>query len=262
MVLVALVQPVLAGIDIGEILVGLVALIFVIIRQLLEANKNAGINRPKPPVVPQPQPQPQNPNKAPAPAAGQQADALRTQVEEFLRRAGRPVQPNQPRLQSGQTSPIEVLITPVSPEQRTIGQPLRQAEWRQTPSSSAAPPQSAAGTEKARNDARGRKYRKRKSVAEHVAEQVTSRAENLAAQASKLGQRIAAEDQQFDTQIKAKFDHSVGTLGDGESSATAEQTPPTADSPAAQLASMLANPGGIRQAVLVNEILRRPSDRW
>ena len=259
MVIVALVQPVLSGVDIGEILVGFVALIFVIIRQLLEANKNAGVNRPKPPVVPQPQPQ--NPNKAPAPAAGQQADPLRAQVEEFLRRAGRPAQPNQPRPQSAPASPIEVLLTPVPPEQRTIGQPLRQADWRQIPSSSASP-QSAAGTEKARNDARGRKYRKRKSVAEHVAEQVTSRAENLAAQASKLGQRIAAEDQQFDTQIKAKFDHSVGTLGDGESSATAEQSSATADTPAAQLASMLANPGGIRQAVLVNEILRRPSDRW
>src|SRR5204863_4406928 len=124
--------------------------------------------RPKSPVVPQPQPQ--NPNKAPAPAAGQQADPLRAQVEEFLRRAGRPVQPNQPRPQSGQTSPIEVLMTQVPPEQRTIGQPLRQAEWRQTPSSSAAAPQSAAGTERARNAARGGKSRKRKSVAEHVAE--------------------------------------------------------------------------------------------
>jgi hypothetical protein len=261
MVIVALVQPVLAGIDIGEILVGLVALIFVIIRQLLEANKNAGVNRPKPPVVPQPQLQ--NPNKAPAPAAGQQADPLRAQVEEFLRRAGRPAQPNQPRPQSANASSIEVLVSPVlPPEQRTIGQPLRQAEWRQTPSSSAAPPQSAAGTERARNAARGGKSRKRKSVAEHVAEQVSSRAENLAAQASKLGQRIAAEDQQFDTQIKAKFDHAVGTLGGGESSETAEQSSPTANTPAAQLASMLANPGGIRQAVLVNEILRRPSDRW
>jgi hypothetical protein len=99
-------------------------------------------------------------------------------------------------------------------------------------------------------------------VAEHVAEQVTSRAENLASKASKLGQRIAAEDRQFDTKLKAKFDHTVGTLGDSDSSTTAEPTPPPSDSPAAQLAAMLANPGGIRQAVLINEILHRPSDRW
>src|SRR3954467_7856747 len=237
MTIVALVQPVLAGIDIGEILVGLVALIFVIIRQLLEANRNAGMNRPKAPVVPPPQPQ--NPNKAPGPIAGQQADPLRAQVEEFLRRAGRPAQPNQPRPQSAQASPIEVLLTPVPAEQRTIGQPLRQAEWRQTPASAAAPPQSAAGTERARNAARS-KSRKRKSVAEHVAEQVTSRAENLGAQASKLGQRIAAEDQQFDTKIKAKFDHAVGTLGGSESTANAEQIFPSSNTPAGQLAEMLA----------------------
>jgi hypothetical protein len=255
MIIVAFVQPVLA-VDIGELLVGLVALIFVIIRQLFEANKNANANRAKPPVIPQPQ----NPNKAPGPVAGQQADPLRAQVEEFLRRAGRPPQQNQPRPQSGPASQIEVLLTPVQPEQRTMGQPLRQAEWRQTPASVAAPPQSAAGTERARNAARN-KPRKRKSVAEHVAEQVTSRAESLGAQASKLGQRIAAEDQQFDTQIKAKFDHAVGTLG-GSGSTSTEQSPLSADTPAAQLAAMLANPGGIRQAVLVNEILRRPSDRW
>src|SRR3954469_11238736 len=153
MVHVALVQPLLA-VDIGEVLVGLVALIFVIIRQLLEANKNAGVNRAKPPVAPQPLAQ--NPNKAPA-AAGQQADPLRAQVEEFLRRAGGPAQQNQPRPQPGQVSQIEMLIKPSQPpEQRSIGQPLRQAEWRQTPASSAAAPQSAAGTERARNARAGK----------------------------------------------------------------------------------------------------------
>jgi hypothetical protein len=99
-------------------------------------------------------------------------------------------------------------------------------------------------------------------VAEHVAEQVVARAENLATHASKLGQRIVAEDQQFDTQIKSKFDHKVGTLAGSELSEPAQPTPPSTDTPAAQIAAMLANPGGIRQAVLLNEILRRPSDRW
>src|SRR4029079_7363971 len=135
MIIVAFVQPVLA-VDIGEVLVGLVALIFVIIRQLYEANKNAGAHRAKPPAIPQPQPQ--NPNKAPGPAAGQQADPLRAQVEEFLRRAGQASQQNQPRPQLGPVSQIEVLVKPSQPpEQRLLGQPLRQADWRQTPSSSA-----------------------------------------------------------------------------------------------------------------------------
>src|SRR3954471_10830930 len=221
MVVVAFVQPLLA-LDVGQIVVGRIALVLVIVRQLLEANKNAGVKR-APQPLPQP-PQQQNPNKAPGPVAGQQADPLRAQVEEFLRRAGQAAQQNPPRPQPGPVSQIEMLVNPPQPpDPRIIGQPLRQAEWRQTPSSSTSP-QSAAGTEKARNAARGAKSRKRKSVAEHVAEQVTSRAENLANQASKLGQRIVAEDRQFDTQIKAKFDHAIGTLVGSESSATGQPT--------------------------------------
>jgi hypothetical protein len=258
MVVVAFVQPVLA-LDIGEIVVGLIALVLVIIRQLVEANKNAGVNRAKPPVVPQSQLQ--QGNRAPAPAAGQQADPLRTQVEEFLRRAGRPAEQNPRRPPPAPTSQIEMLVKPLQPpDQRIIGQPLKQAEWRQTPSSSASP-QSAVGTEKARNVSTG-KSRKRKSVAEHVSEQVTARAENLAAHASKLGQRIVAEDAQFDVQLKSKFDHTLGTLGGSQDSGAAAPTPQSSDTPAAQLAAMLANPSGIRQAVIANEILRRPSDRW
>jgi hypothetical protein len=155
-----------------------------------------------------------------------------------------------------------MLVKPKEPdEQRTIGQPLRQADWRQTPASVAAAPQSAAGTERARNATRG-KSRKRTSVAEHVAEQVTSRANSLGAKASKLGQRIANEDQQFDTKIKAKFDHTIGTLGGSDAPIAVEQISPSNDSLAVQLVAMLANPTGVQQAVLVNEILRRPSDRW
>jgi hypothetical protein len=94
-----------------------------------------------------------------------------------------------------------------------------------------------------------------------VAEQVASRSESLARNASKLGQRIVAEDEQFDVQLKAKFDHSLGRLS--ESAATSEPVlQPVNDTPAGQIAAMLANPEGVRQAVILNEILRRPSDRW
>jgi hypothetical protein len=99
-------------------------------------------------------------------------------------------------------------------------------------------------------------------VAEHVAEQVASRSQSLAEKTAQLGQRIVTEDQQFDTQLKAKFDHAVGTLT-GIPLAPAEQPAPRpVDTPARQIATMLANPDGVRQAVLLNEILRRPSDRW
>jgi hypothetical protein len=37
---------------------------------------------------------------------------------------------------------------------------------------------------------------------------------------------------------------------------------PVDNSPVGQIAAMLASPGGVRQAMVINEILRRPSDRW
>ncbi len=257
MVVLAFIQPLLA-VDVGEIIVGLIALIIVIIRQLVEANRAAGAKRAKPPVAPEMLPQ--EPAKPPAPAGGQQADPLRAQVEEFLRRASRPAEQSQPERQSEPARPSEVLVNPTSPrEARTIGEPLQQASWRQTPSPPTAPLPSAA-SERPRSP-RG-KPRKRKSVAEHVAERVSSRAENLARQTSKLGQRIVAEDEQFDVQLKSKFDHKLGTLASSESAASAESAAPGVPSPAAELAALLANPAGIRQAVLISEILRRPTDRW
>jgi hypothetical protein len=154
---------------------------------------------------------------------------------------------------------IEVLVDPSqTPDPRKIGQPLKQADWRKAAPDRTKP---AASGNKNRTTRGAGKQRRRQSVAEHVAEQVTSHTRNLADQASRLGQRIVAEDEQFDVQLKAKFDHTVGTLT-GTATPASEQTPPPADSPAAQLAAMLANPGGIRQAVLLNEIMRRPADRW
>jgi len=68
--------------------------------------------------------------------------------------------------------------------------------------------------------------------------------------------------QLFDVQLKSKFDHAVGTLAGTGSAAAGEAIAVGPDTPAAQLAAMLRDPQGIRQAVLVNEILRRPSERW
>jgi hypothetical protein len=79
-----------------------------------------------------------------------------------------------------------------------------------------------------------------------------------------LGQRIIEDDAQFDVQLKAKFDHTVGSLT-GSAVTAAEQAAAAAsaaETPAAQIAAMLATPEGVRQAIIVNEILRRPTDRW
>src|SRR6185369_16873905 len=78
------------------------------------------------------------------------------------------------------------------------------------------------------------------AVSQHVAEHVIASSRVLAEKSSQLGQRIVAEDQQFDQQIKAKFDRSIGTLAANraEAEAAASAIPP-ATSPAAQIAAML-----------------------
>jgi hypothetical protein len=263
--IVAALQVVLA--DIGQIVIGIIALIFLVIRQLIEANKAAGAPRVRPPVPPPGQPQPGG--KGAVPMAGQQADPLRAQVEEFLRRAGRPVDQGQqrPPQRPADQSPVRRNESEDEPSRlaadRAMGQPLRQAAWRATPAATApTPPTPPIKINDKSRSQRGSGKRRRQSVAEHVAEQVTAHTQNMAQKASRLGDRIVAEDQQFDVQLKAKFDHTVGTLAGSAVPSTAEQTPPPNDSPAAQLATLLANPSSMQQAVLVNEILRRPSDRW
>jgi hypothetical protein len=261
------VAPPLILADIFELLgslVGLLVLVMWVIRQIVEANKQAGPPKGQPAAAPQPpqgQPQPARP-----PQVGQQADPLRNQVEDFLRRAGRVRQGNQqgpapPRGRQVGASEIEVLVDDAAAprERRPLAEPFRPVE--QTTASSA--PQPVTAPRKSRPPRQPAASR-RETVAEHVADNVTAHSRALADQTSRLGQRIIEEDHQFDVQLKAKFDHTVGTLT-GSDVAAAEQAATAAQEasrPAAQIASLLANPDGMRQAIVVNEILRRPMDRW
>jgi len=96
---------------------------------------------------------------------------------------------------------------------------------------------------------------------------------NFARRASQLGDRVAQADEQLDQRLHQVFDHEVSRLAGspGESAAAPgveEPTspedrlgtmPPTA---AAGLAALLSNAQSVRQAIVINEILRRPEDRW
>ncbi|MCI0332679.1 MAG: hypothetical protein L0228_05605 [Planctomycetes bacterium] len=247
--------------EIGEIIGGLVALIGLIawiIQRIAEANKAM---QPRPPRAAAPPP----PAVAAGGArpAGQQADPLRNQVEEFLRRAGQAKQqPNQdvgqPRRPAQAAREIEVLLDdePSQPQRRPVGAPLRPMESR--PVANVPPVVTPADKRPAR---RSVVPRKRKSLAERAEERAAARTQSIARQVSHLGQRIIAEDAQFDVQLKAKFDHAVGTLAESTVPST-ELVPVAPDTPAAQIAAMLANPDGVRQAIVLNEVLRRPTDRW
>ena len=258
----ALVQPLLA-VDFMQVAIPLVVMFLAVMKFLFDANKKAGAQREDGPAMPQ-QPQPQPAMQKPVPAGGQQADQLRTQVEEFLRRAGRPPQGGQPQQpqhprQPRPASEIDVLLDDASrsPARRSFAESIRSSESRQPPT--AKPSVANADKRPAR---RSVVPKQRETLAERAVVREATRLSKLPKQPPHLGQRIIEDDEQFDIQLKAKFAHTVGTLAESGSQPQSPGAAPPRDTPAAQIAAMLANPDGVRQAVIINEILHRPSDRW
>jgi hypothetical protein len=244
-------QPLLA--DIGELLGAIItlgAIIFWVIQKIAEANK-AVQRRPVRPAAPAARAAAQGGRQP----GGQQADPLRNQVEEFLRRANQGNPPRQAgapaRKPPAPVREIELLVDEVQPQttRQTISAPLPPVGAQRTIPS-------LADRQQARRQA---PPSKRKSLAEEADERAAARSKSIAQKVSHLGERIISEDRQFDDQLKAKFDHAVGTLA---AETVRESAPDPRDSPAAQIATMLANPDGVRQAIVLNEILSRPTDRW
>jgi hypothetical protein len=89
---------------------------------------------------------------------------------------------------------------------------------------------------------------------------------HLAEQAAHLGHKIAQTDERAADRVHQKFDHPLGTLASkgGASAAPPQETPGVApkDDRAKQLRERLASPAGMREAILLQEILARPVDRW
>jgi hypothetical protein len=132
-------------------------------------------------------------------------------------------------------------------------------------------------TDQQRNRSRRRKKSVMQPVAEvqpveeplenrHLASRLdTSGFDERASQLTKVGQAQEA----MESHLQQVFGRQVGNLA-----AEATRTPPaTQDDPdakrqgdplanAGQLAAMLANPQSIRQAIVMNEILTRPTSRW
>jgi hypothetical protein len=234
---------------IEEIIGALVPLVFFVlwvIKQIREA-KNPAAPRPQQPNPPRPQPRPQPPaaQAGPAGPANQQADPLREQVQEFLRRTQQQPANRQRPAARRDAREIEVLVPAESADEvrRTIAEPFRPMQAPSTP----RPIVLATSAESPRS-----------TVPAHV----SAGSRLLGRQTSQLGQRIIAEDEQFDVQLKAKFDHTVGSLASARPSESPLAPKSPGDSPAGQIVAMLKTPGGMQQAVVLNEILRRPTDRW
>jgi hypothetical protein len=276
--------PLLLAFDVGEVIGSIVALLMLVlwvINQVVEGKKQMARPAGQRPAAPGGSQRPAAAQGGAKPqAAGEKpAGGLRSEVEDFLRRAGtqqpggQPGQANRPA--AAQRKPpvekIEVLVDEQGRmiERRRPAEMTRPAEARM-PVAASAPRPAVAKSEPANQPRRPvtpprEPVAKRESVAEHVRQHIDSGTRALAQQSSQLGQRIVKDDANFDIQLKAKFDHEVGTLASKERvTDTPSQSPVNTDttSPAALLAAALASPVGVQQAVLMNEVLRRPIDRW
>ena len=82
---------------------------------------------------------------------------------------------------------------------------------------------------------------------------------------SRLGGEVIQADAQLDQRLKQTFSHEVGRLsqkGGETASAPAVEESAEAAAPAFDFAAIFTNPVLFRQAILANEILRRPEERW
>jgi len=108
-------------------------------------------------------------------------------------------------------------------------------------------------------------------VTEHVAKYLDS--EDFGRRESQLGQEVAQADEQIDQRLHQVFDHRVSKLeavpGEAAKPPTAYEPPDLVgagadvpDSFATGLLELITSPDSLRQAIILNEILHRPEERW
>lgn len=104
-------------------------------------------------------------------------------------------------------------------------------------------------------------------VMEHVAESmdttdVTSHAAQLSRHASQLGAQVGQADEKLEDRLHEKFDHDLGKIHDESVTRAGQGEQEGVALTASDIVGMLSNPKSISQAVVLNEILQRPIDRW
>jgi len=209
-----------------EVAAGLIFFVLYSVGQLLAVREEAKRKkaqqrppRPRPPQADQAEAQPQPPN---------QADPLRREVEEFLRRAqGKPAE-----------SPPAHQLKPAPPKRQ---RPQRSLQ--------AEPPQKAKPVRRAEL--------RREGVAEHVARHLS--AEKIAEHTSHLGETVALADDRLEARLQEKFTHELGSLKRNSSQVEELESSATI---AEEVRQLMSQPTGMRQLIVANEILRRPDERW
>jgi hypothetical protein len=180
-------------------------------------------------------------------------ETLRREVEEFLKRAQggpkaeakRPQAPQRqrPAAQTTKSRPQQ----PAEPPTRRLVDDPQSVTGRKPPEPvldvvRTGPPTGAA-------------------VDAYVAEQMRGVAA-IGQHAQRLGEEVALADDRMQAQLQQKFDHRVGTLTPVSASTVVPASAGTGSSAAREFRELLARPGGMRQIIIANEILRRPEERW
>ncbi|MGE0533959.1 MAG: hypothetical protein AB7O68_03235 [Pirellulales bacterium] len=228
----------LAAFDFADMVKFGLAIIFVvawIARALASQAAEKPPARPRPSELPpnvprQPRAQSGVPNQQPAPNPADE-------VAEFLRQA-------QAR-RSGGSRPVAPPAAP-APARR----PRKPASPPRTARAPARPPAVPPVRTLQRLGDRGQ------DVEDYVREHVNT--EEFAQRAARKN-RVAAAEEANEARLKGVFSHRVGTLDD-------VTTPPpgelAASLPLFDLATLLTDANALRQMVVINEVLRRPEERW
>lgn len=196
---------------------------------------------------------------APGPALKPVEDNVRAEVEEFLRRVRqqgegehRPAKAAAERRRPR----IEVLVDdtgqevapppsrPVVAPERQARPPLRRTETAPAAQRPEIPPSVSPPAEPVPLEKR------------HLAESA------VAEHARHLGEQIGQADNRMEAHLHRKFDHNLGKLAAREATPAEQVVVALATTPAEDIAALLATPQGMQQAVVLSEIMRRPTDRW
>lgn len=167
-------------------------------------------------------------------------------IEEFLRRAA---ERRQQQKQGGAEPPTQQ-TPPASP----ILDKAPRNQFRKTPTD-----QPIVENVEIVEDARTakRKPEKRESVSEHVEKYMDT--SDIKQKTQSLGRQNATVSQEFDRNVKQHLNKDICSVDQDGLTLSDAHVKPEDNSPAAKLREMLAQPGMIGQAILISEILNRPS---
>jgi hypothetical protein len=281
-------QTPLVGLDLD----GALTIVFVVIGLLSTLARALGQQRAQKKAAEQRQAREQGPGGVAGPPSGEAAkrpEAVEQEIAEFLRRAAEGRAGKRGPVQGGAVSVGGAAAGRSLPSRPAQGGPIRPRPAQSGPVASRP---SARGPARPRSPQAGsvpprpsqpRPVSPRKvegpvaaEIVEPTAGPVGGRVEaavakdlgasKLRQRAKQLGQATRRASEETQKRVHEKFDQELArTAGQASAQAVTPPAPVSPDVPgtgAAELAAMFRDVNGVREAILLNEILTRPVDRW